>query len=222
MNSLITLILFLTGRFLYRKTPVVLFVPVFFTVVTCILYLRLLDIKFDQYLEENRIWTFLLGPAVVALGVLLYKHMQSIKSHLLPMLVTVILGSLTSVTMVALLATILKLPETLVASLMPLGITTPIAIEVTVPLGGDTSITSVVVIAIGILGNMMSPLWIRWLGIHHMAAAGLGIGMVSHGIGTARAIQLGEVTGLYSGLAMCLNGVVTVLTAPLIWSLFFG
>lgn len=221
MNSLITILMFLVGRYLYRRWPIVIFVPVFFTVMACILYLKVFNVDFTQYLEKNNVLTFLLGPAVVSLGVLLHKHLQLIRSRLIPLLVSVVLGSLTSVTVVALLATIMKIPAPLAASLIPLGITTPIAIEVTQPLGGDPSITSVVVIAIGLMGNILSPLWIRWFGIRNQASAGLAIGMVSHGIGTARAVQLGELTGLYSGLAMCLNGVITVFTAPLVWGVFF-
>ena len=221
MDSLITLFVFLTARYLYRKKPIILLVPVFFTVVVCIVYLNAMSLEYTLWFENNRIWTFLLGPAVVSLGVLLYKHLQVIRDRIYPLIITVVLGSLTSVTTVAVLAVVLQIPEALAASLIPLGITTPIAIEVTEPLGGNPAITSVVVIAIGILGNMLSPLWIKWLGIRDEAAAGLAIGMVSHGIGTARALQLGEVTGLYSGLAMCLNGLVTVFTAPLVWSWFF-
>lgn len=222
MSSVLTVVLFLIGRYFYRMKPFIIFVPVFFSVVGCALYVSISGLDYAKYFEENEPLTFLLGPAVVALGVLLHKHIRSIQSKWMPLVVAVILGSLTSVSLVTLFAFILKLPDHLAASLLPMGITTPIAIEVTTPLGGDPSITSVVVITIGLLGNVMSPSWIQWFGIRDKAAAGLSIGMVSHGIGTARAIQLGETTGLYSGLAMCLNGLITVVTAPLIWELFGG
>ena len=202
MSSLITIILFLMARYLYRVKPIIFFVPVFFSVVGGALYVYLSGVEYSRYFAENKALTFLLGPSVVALGVLLHKHIRSIRSRLLPLIVTVVLGSLMSVTLVALFALLLKLPKGLVASLIPMGITTPIAIEVTVPLGGDPSITSVVVIMIGLVGNVMSPWWIRWFGFRNQAVAGLSIGMVSHGIGTARAIQMGETTGLFSGLAM--------------------
>lgn len=222
MSSLITIILFLFAQRLYRVKPYIVFVPVFFSVLGCALFVHLGGVEYSRYLAENKALTFLLGPAVVALGVLLHKHIRSIQSRLLPLIVTVLLGSLMSVTLVAFFALMLKLPSGLAASLIPMGITTPIAIEVTAPLGGDPSITSVVVIMIGLLGNVMSPWWIRWFGIRNPGAAGISIGMVSHGIGTARAIQMGETTGLFSGLAMCLNGIVTVVTAPMVWSLFYG
>ncbi len=222
MSSLVTILLFLIARFLYRNWPYLVFVPVFFSVVGCILYLKTFKVPFDVYFDENSLLTFMLGPAVVALGVLLYKQMQMIRTQLVPLIVTVVFGSFLSVTLVALLAVVLSLPAELAASLIPLGITTPIAIEVTQSLGGDPAITSVVVISIGLIGNMFSPLWLRWFRIKNESAAGVAIGIVSHGIGTARALQLSEMTGLFSGLAMCINGVITVFTAPVIWSLFFG
>lgn len=219
MGSLLTLILFLAGRWLYGKKPLLIFVPVFFAVVGCALFIQISGMSYDRYMEENEVLTFFLGPAVVALGVLLFKHLRTIQSLLKPLLFTVIAGSFMSVSMVAVLSVLLRLPATLAASLLPMGITTPIAIEVTVPLGGDPSITSVVVIMIGLLGNIMGPVWVRWMRIRDHAASGVSIGMVSHGIGTARAIQMGETIGLFSGLAMCINGVITVFTAPLVFSL---
>ncbi|MBY5958388.1 LrgB family protein [Membranicola marinus] len=222
MSSLVTICLFLLARLLHSRKPYLIFVPVFFSVLGCILFLKGTGMNFTQYFEENKVLTSLLGPAVVALGVLMYKQMDAIKSRLGPLLIAIACGSLASVFLVAVLAVVLKLPSELAASLLPLGITTPIAIEVSEPLGGDPAITSVVVIGIGLLGNMFSPIWLRWFRITDVGASGVAIGMVSHGIGTARAIQLHEMTGVFSGLAMCINGVVTVFTAPLMWSLFYG
>jgi putative effector of murein hydrolase len=45
------------------------------------------------------------------------------------------------------------------------------------------------------------------------------MGTASHGIGTARAMQLSEVAGAFSGLAMGLNALATALLLPLLWRL---
>lgn len=222
MGSLLTMVVFLLGRYLHRKWKLLVFVPVFFAVCGCILVLWLGDIPFEQYFEENRPVTFMLGPAVVALGVLMYKQLKEIRENLGPLLVSVFCGSLLSVILVAVLAKILSLPSEIAASLMPLGITTPIAIEVTQPLGGDPAITSVVVIAVGLFGNMLGPGLLRLMKVSWQPAAGLAIGQTSHGIGTARAVQISASTGTFSGLAMSINGVITVFTAPVVWALFFG
>jgi putative effector of murein hydrolase len=45
-------------------------------------------------------------------------------------------------------------------------------------------------------------------------AFGLAMGAAAHGIGTARAIEEGELAGAASGLAIGLNGALTALAAP--------
>lgn len=222
MGSLLTVTIFLLARYLHRRWKMLIFVPVFFTVCGCILVLWLGGISFEQYFEENKPVTFMLGPAVVALGVLMYKQLTEIRENLKPLLISVFCGSLLSVTLVAVLAKILSLPSEIAASLMPLGITTPIAIEVTQPLGGDPAITSVVVIGVGLFGNMLGPVLLKGMKVSWNPAAGLAIGQTSHGIGTARAVRISDSAGTFSGLAMSINGVITVFTAPVIWALFFG
>src|SRR5699024_5804327 len=142
MGSLLMLVLFAMARVLHKKWPYIIFVPVFFTVTGCILVLWLGHIPFDRYFSENRPITFMLGRAVVALGVLLYKQLPLIKTHFKPLLISIASGSLISLLLVITMAQLLSLPKTLTASLLPLGITTPIAIEVAHSLGGDLSITS--------------------------------------------------------------------------------
>lgn len=222
MFSLLTIGLFLIGKYLHQRWQYLLFVPVFFTVVGCIIVLLLGRIPFGTYFESNRPLTFMLQPAVVALGVLLYKQWIAIRNNLRPLLISVVLSSFLSVFLIIVLAKILSFPTELAASMVPLGITTPIAIAVTEPLGGNPAITSVIIIGVGLLGNMMGPFLLnRVFKIHWYPAIGLAIGQTSHGIGTARAVQINEVTGTFSGLAMSLNGVITVFTAPLVWALFY-
>lgn len=221
MSSLLTIIIFLIAKFLHRKWPFILFVPVFFAVAGCILVLWLGDIPFDRYFTDNKPVTFMLGPAVVALGVLMFKQLPLIRQNLKQLLISIFCGSFLSVLLVAVLARIFSLPDMVAASLLPMGITTPIAIEVTQPLGGSPSITSVVVIAVGLFGNMISPYLLRLFKIDRAPAQGLSIGQTSHGIGTARAVQMSEQAGTFSGLAMSINGVVTVFTAPVVWEIFY-
>ena len=43
---------------------------------------------------------------------------------------------------------------------------------------------------------------------------GTALGTAAHGIGTARALEEGYLSGAYSGMAMCINGVLTTIIAP--------
>lgn len=222
MSSLITIGLFLIARFLYQRKPWLIFVPVLFGVIGGVVFLKTSGYSYSDYFEDNRLLTFMLGPSVVALGVLMHRQIDAIRAHLWPLFISVSCGSLFSVFLVAVLAGMLKFPTDLAASLMPMGITTPIAIEVSQVLSGEPAITSVIVIGIGLMGNLFSPYWLRWFVLKDEAAAGVAIGTVSHGIGTARAVLLSEKTGVFSGLAMSINGLITVFTAPLVWNLIYG
>src|SRR5699024_9307229 len=100
MSSLLTIALFLTARYLHKRWAYLLFIPVFFTVAGCILVLLAGHISFDRYFEENRPLTFMLKPAVVALGVLMYKQWMAVKDNFKPMFITILFSSLLSVTSV--------------------------------------------------------------------------------------------------------------------------
>jgi putative effector of murein hydrolase len=101
-------------------------------------------------------------------------------------------------------------------SLAPKSVTTPIAIEIAKSVGGVPSITAGIVIAVGIFGNAFGIYILRFLGITSKTAIGTALGTASHGIGTARALEESELSGVYSGLALCVNGLVTAIVTPLV------
>jgi putative effector of murein hydrolase len=75
------------------------------------------------------------------------------------------------------------------------------------------------VILTGILGSMFGTTVLDRIGVHDASAQGFALGLASHGIGTARALQVNETAGAFSALAMGLNGLATSLLAPLIMHL---
>ena len=111
-------------------------------------------------------------------------------------------------------------PATLL-SLAPKSVTTPVAMGISEGLGGLPSLTAVLVILTGIVGAMLGPAVLKLLCIEDPAAQGMAMGTASHGIGTARALQLGELAGAFAGLAMGLNALATALLLPLLWRLMF-
>ena len=102
------------------------------------------------------------------------------------------------------------------ASLLPKSVTTPIAVSIAEPAGGVVPITVVAVIFTGILGGIFAPLLIKIFRISDPIAAGLAIGASSHAVGTSKAIELGEVEGAMSGLAIGICGLITVLFSMLL------
>jgi putative effector of murein hydrolase len=89
-------------------------------------------------------------------------------------------------------------------------------------LGGLPSLTAVLVVLTGILGAALGPPLLNLLNIRDWRARGLAIGTASHGIGTARALQVNEVAGAFAGLAMGLNALATAILLPILWKLFFA
>ena len=117
---------------------------------------------------------------------------------------------------------LLKVPRFIIESLASKSVTTPIAIGITKLTGGIPEITAGIVIAVGIFGNAFGPFILKKLGIKSKIAIGTALGTAAHGIGTARAFEESKLAGVYSGLAMCVNGIITALLTPYLLLLFMG
>lgn len=193
--------------------------PVLFSVIIIISFLLIINIDFESYNEGGEILTYFLGPSVVAMGVFLYEKYSEIKSKIKLFLLTVTVGGVFGILSIISLLLLLKTPEILIESLASKSVTTPIAIEITKIVGGIPEITAGMVIMVGVLGNVLGVQFLTGMGIQSEAAIGTALGTVSHGIGTARAFEYGKNAGVYSGLAMCFNGIITAFLTPSILEL---
>lgn len=217
----ITLLVFYIAKKISSSIPAILFNPVLIAIILIILFLKVFDIEFEDYNKGGQYLSFFLGPSIVALGVLFYEKYKELEHNLLPFLFAVITGGIVSILSVSFISIYLNAPEIVVKSIVSKSVTTPIAIEITKITGGIPEITAGVVIAVGILGNAFGPFILKFLGIKSKTALGTALGTAAHGIGTARALEEGKLTGAYSGLAMCVNGLVTALITPyfIVWIL---
>jgi predicted murein hydrolase (TIGR00659 family) len=202
------------ARALYRKTRFFLLHPVLLSVAALIAALRLARVPYETYMQGGQLIHFFLAPAVVALGLPLYRELERLGRASLPILASTAAGSLVGVLTAVLPAGLLGASPALLATLAPKSITTPIAIGVSEVLGGLPPLTAAVVIATGILGAVLGPPFLRAIGVRSPTAFGLAMGAASHGIGTARAMEEGRLSGAASGLALGLNGALTALAAP--------
>ncbi|MEG1612057.1 MAG: LrgB family protein, partial [Alistipes sp.] len=155
------------------------------------------------------------------LGYLMYEQLEQMRGRLLPILVSTVVGCVLGVLSVVYIARSLGAERQILTSIAPKSVTVPIAISVSEPLGGIVSVTSVVVFCVGIFGSIFGEWILRHSGIRDRMACGFALGSAAHGIGTARAIELGAVEGALSGLAMALMGIVTALLLPLIEKYFY-
>ena len=223
LHLTLTLIAYQVGSFIYRRGRLnPMLNPVLFSVVVIVAVLVATGTEYDAYFEGAQFVHFLLGPATVALAIPLYRQFDKVKRSAAALLVSIISGSLTSSASSVGFGWLLGGSKEALISLAPKSVTTPVAMGITEMLGGLPSLTAVLVITTGILGAMIGPPILNLLGITDWPARGVAIGTAGHGIGTARAMQVNEVAGAFSGLAMGLNALATAILLPLFWHLFIA
>ena len=211
----LTVGLFCLGGVIYRRTRLALPHPVLLTFVSVIVFLSVTEIPYSRYKEATGMLDFALGMSVVALGYLLYEQVERLRGSLVPVAAATLAGCITGVLSVVYLAMALGAERPILNSIAPKSVTVPIAVSVSEPLGGNVSVTSVVVFCVGIFGSIFGEWILRRCGVRDPEARGFALGAAAHGIGTARAIEMGAVEGALSGLAMALMGLATALLAPL-------
>ena len=165
---------------------------------------------------------FILGPATVALAVPLHANLHHIRQTAIPLIGALIAGSLTAMISAVAIGAALGLDQATLLALIPKSATAPVALGVSEAIGGSPSLTAVFVITTGITGAIIATPLLNLLRIKDWRARGFAVGVTSHGIGTARAFQVNETAGAFSGVGMGLNALLTALIAPLIANLLFA
>jgi predicted murein hydrolase (TIGR00659 family) len=212
----VTLAAYEGARRLYARFRHPLLNPLLIAISALILLLRALGVSFAAYDRGGRLISFWLGPAVVALGVPLYLQVEEVVRRGRAMLVSILIGALVGIVSGTATALLLGAPREIVLSVAPRSVTTPIAMGVAQKLGGLPPLTAVLVISTGVLGAVAGPALLRLARVRSRTAWGLAMGSAAHGIGTARAVEEGEVEGATSGLAIGLMGLATAVLAPLL------
>lgn len=193
--------------------------PFVVSMVPVVLALKLLDIQFDDYLQQTNIIQFLLGPATVALAWPMYRQLHVLGKIWRPLLITVCIGGLLAPGICVGIAWAMGTPNMVLSSLVAKSITTPIALGVGEMTGGSGALIAGVVAITGIVGAICAPTILRWLKITDDRVRGFTIGLTSHAIGTARAFEISETAGAFSSLALSLTGTFTAIFIPILWSL---
>lgn len=216
-----TLVAYLIGDGLFRlsgRMPVVN--PVLISVALLAGLLMATGTPYATYFEGAQFVHFMLGPATVALAVPLYANRARVRRAALPMLAGLAAGSVTAILSALVIARALGVSGETLASLAPKSATAPVALGIAESIGGSPTLTAVLVILTGITGAVIATPLLNALRIHDQRARGFAIGIASHGIGTARAFQVNETAGAFSGIGMGLNAILTAVLAPLAASLF--
>lgn len=209
----LSIIAYLIGDLIKKKTGLGLFNPLLISIAICIAVLAVSGVDYDTYNASAHYLSWFLTPATVCLAIPLYEQLELLKKNWQAMLLGIGAGVLTSVMTVLVLAKLLGLNHQEYVTLLPKSITTAIGMGVSEELGGYVTITVAVIIITGVLGNILAELICKVFKIEHPIAKGLAIGSASHAIGTAKAMEMGEVEGAISSLAIAVAGVLTVVAA---------
>lgn len=211
----LTLVAYQAAYWLYvRASYHPLLNPVASSVLILVVTLRLSGTSYENYFTGAQFIHFMLGPATVALAVPLYLQMENLRKYWLPLLGGLFVGSITSILSAVGVAAALGASHKTLLSLAPKSITTPIAMGVSEKIGGIPSLTAVLVVSTGIIGAVSAKYVFDLIGVKNPIVRGFSLGVAAHGIGTARAFQVSEQVGAFSGLAMGLNGIVTAVLLP--------
>jgi len=180
-------------------------------------------IPYSDYVPAKNIMTFLLGPATVGLAVPLYRYRTLLVRSAPAILGSVALGASIAMLTAGTIAKLGGLPQDVVVSILPKGVTIPFAIEIAAIYKGIPPLAAAFVVATGTLGSLMGGWLLNLARVRDPMARGLALGTVSHGQGTATALMEGEQQGAMAGLAMILAGVFTAGFAPFaVWLLGLG
>lgn len=213
---LISLLAFEFGVFISKKFKWSIFNPLLIANVLVIGFLLITGISLESYNLGGNYISFFLSPATAVLAVPLYKQLPNLKKNIIPIITGITAGCLASVTFIIIFAKLIHLNQTLWISLVPKSITTPMGIELSKEIGGIPAITVIAIVVTGITGAIVAPIVCKLFHIKDSIAQGLAIGTASHALGTARAMEMGEIQGAMSSLAIGVAGIITAILAPLI------
>lgn len=203
------------GVYLKKKFKFAFLNPLLISIIFVIAVISILGIDYDTYEESTKFLSYMLTPATVCLAIPLYQQISLLKENLLAVALGIISGVLTSLVGVLLLAAAFGLDHEWYVTLLPKSITTAIGMGVSEELGGIVTITVAAIIVTGVLGNIIGDIIFRIFRIKEPIAQGLALGTSAHAIGTAKALEMGEIQAAMSSLSIAVAGLLTVVGASL-------
>ena len=209
----VSLIGYGAGIMLKKKFKYAFLNPLLISIIFVIGVVMLCGVDYESYANSAQYLSYLLTPATVCLAVPLYQQMTLLKKNLAAVACGILAGVLASLGSVLLLAFLFGLEHDVYVTLLPKSITTAIGMGVSEELGGLVTITVAVIIVTGVIGNVIGEAVCKLFRIYEPIAKGLALGTSSHAIGTAKALEMGEVEGAMSSLAIAVAGLLTVIGA---------
>ena len=203
------------GMWLRKKTGLSFMNPLLISIILVIAFLLLTGVSYKTYAEGANAISFLLTPATICLAVPLYKQFNLLKKNWKAVVAGVVSGVVSSLVCILLLALLFKFDHQTYVTFLPKSITTAIGMGVTEELGGYVSLAVVVIVITGVIGNVIAEWVLKLFRIEEPIAKGIAIGSSSHAVGTAKAMEIGQIEGAMSSLSIVVCGLLTVVGASI-------
>ena len=210
LGVVVSLLTYEFGLWFKKKVKIAIFNPLLISVIAVMVFLVVFHIDYADYQEGAKYISYLLTPATVCLAVPLYEQFELLRKNLKAVIAGIISGVFTSMTCILVLALLFRFDHQQYVTLLPKSITTAIGMGVSEELGGYVTITVAVIVVTGVLGNIFGELICKIFRIKEPIAKGLALGSAAHAIGTAKAMEMGEIEGAMSSLSIAVAGILTV------------
>ena len=209
----ISVVTYEIGALIKRKWNVAIFNPLLISIALIIVFLILFDVDYDTYDFGAQYLSYFLTPATVALAVPLYEQIEPLKNNWKAIIAGIFSGALTSALCVLILTIVMGLDHKQYVTLLPKSITTAIGMGLSEELGGIVTITVAAIVVTGVIGNMFAEQICKLFHITDPVVKGIAIGSSAHAMGTAKAMEMGEIEGAMSSLSIAVSGLLTVVVS---------
>lgn len=209
----LSLLAYEAGLIVKRKFKLAILNPLLIATTIIIGVLAVAGIEYEKYNESAKYISYFLTPATVALAVPLYEQLSLLKKHFAAVMSGIIAGVMASMISILLLSKLFGLTHEQYVTLLPKSITTAIGMGVSEEMGGIVTITVAVIIITGIVGGITAEFVYKIFRITEPVAKGLALGTSAHAMGTSKAMEMGDVEGAMSSLAIAVAGLLTVVAA---------
>lgn len=209
----ISLVGYVIGVQLKKKFKLAVLNPLMISIIFVVGVVLLFKLDYPSYKKQAEILNYLLTPATIALAIPLYQQLSLLRKNLLAVICGIISGVFASMSSVLAMSVLFSLSHEDFVTLLPKSITTAIGMGVSEELGGIQTITVAVIIVTGVLGNVIGEGVCKLFKITEPISRGLALGTAAHAIGTAKALEMGEIEGAMSSLSIAVAGLLTVVFA---------
>ena len=215
-GAALTLICFSIGLIVQKKFKLKILNPIIIAMAMIIVFLKVTGISYDAYNNGAQLISIFLTPATVCLAVPLYEKLQLLKDNFLAVMGGIVAGVAANLLTIWGVCVAWNLDKTIFATMAPKSITTAIGMVLSEETGGVVNITVAMIVITGNTGYLLAETIIRIFKIKSPVAKGIAIGSSAHVLGTSKAVELGDVEGAMSGLAVAVAGIVTVVVVPIL------